>query len=96
MRLDGRVDPVDRLILDEWDAAGVRPERIVVIDAPDLAVEAASRGLPTVAFCDDVREERLLPAAVTAVTPDDRLERIPTVALMRLPKSLGALDEVAG
>ena len=90
------MDPVDRLILDEWDADGVRPERIVVIDAPDLAAEVASRGLPTVAFCDDVREERLLPAAVTAVTPDDRLERTPTVALMRLPKSLGALDEVAG
>ena len=90
------MDPVDRLILDEWDASGSRPQRVVVIDAPELAAEVVSRGIPTLAFCDDVRDERMLPAGVTVVTPDDRLDPVPTVALMRLPKALGALDEVAG
>ena len=96
MRLDGGVDPVDRLILDEWDASGVQPARVVVVDAPELAAEVVARGLTVAAFCDDVRDERRLPAGVARVTPDDPLAPVPTLALMRLPKSLGALDEVVG
>ena len=98
MRLDGgmQLDPVDRLVLDEWDAAGGASDRVVVVDAPELAAEVAARGVPTLAFCDDIRDERRLPHAVTVVTPDAALSPAPTVALLRLPKALGALDEVAG
>lgn len=96
MGLDGSVDAVDSLIIDQWDASGLAPGRLIAVDAPDLAAEAASRGIATRAFCDDLRDELRVPPGVTLVTPDDALEPEPSVVLMRLPKALGALDEVSG
>ncbi len=96
MRLDGDVDPVDRLIIDEWDASGLASGRVVTIDSPDLAAEAASRGVETIAFCDDLRDERRVPPGVRLETPDDALVPEPSVVLMRLPKALDALDEMSG
>ncbi len=85
--LDGRMDPVDSLIIDEWNSSGHTPARVITVDAPDLAAEAASRGISTLAFCDDLRDERRVPPGVTLVTPDDALEPVPSVVLMRLPKA---------
>lgn len=97
VRFNGRMDPVDRLIIDEW--ASLRapcPARLLVIDAPAL-VEPA-RGLADGVFiwCDDVRDMNRIPGGLRASALDAEGLAGADAVWMRLPKSLAALDQIAG
>ncbi|HEX8487456.1 MAG TPA: methyltransferase [Propionibacteriaceae bacterium] len=102
-------DPVDRIILQEaseaW-AATTRDETVVLDDATGaLTVAAAARpGADRVPYhcdslADELRVEREAAAAGAQVhaeqEPGQALLSGATVVLLRLPKSLDALDELA-
>ena len=90
-------DGVDRLLLDEAAAYADRPT--VVIDDVTGALTA---GLPDVrAFCcDSLLDERLVAEAAPGVPVGDWLDPEllagARLVVARLPKSLAALDELAG
>ena len=84
------LDPVAALILDE---APAEPGRTLVLDDSGGALTSSviSRG-PVIAWCDDLHDEQALPIPALAVLDATTLAGVETV-LMRLPKSLGALEE---
>lgn len=90
------MDPVDRLILDEApEPAG----RVLVVDAPEVAAAVSERGWEVVGYADSLLAERSYGVPAVSSLPDPA--RIPTelvdvdVVLMRLPKSVAALEEYA-
>lgn len=82
---------VDELVLDE--AALTAGQPVLVVDAPAVAQELVSRGHPVTLFCDDIRDDALVAEDVPRAQPGDPVEA--EVVVMRLPKSLDALDEYA-
>ncbi len=106
MSLDpGVPDAIDRILLAETDEALAAAGRVVVVDAPVTALIIARRpptAAPTqvVAFCDAARDRAMLAAAADQAlqTPDDPWTALAGAELIiaRLPKSLAALDELAG
>ena len=84
------LDPVAGLILGE---APAETGRTLVLDDSGGAITSAaiSRG-PVIAWCDDLHDEQALPIPPLAVLDATTLAGVETV-LMRLPKSLGALEE---
>ncbi|MGJ6980319.1 class I SAM-dependent methyltransferase [Aestuariimicrobium soli] len=93
-------DAGSRLLLDEAGLSpgahghdpATRPDRLLVIDEPELAGQLSERH-PVLAFCDPADRHALLPAA-TRTTPDDSITA--DLCLLRLPTSLDHLDEYAG
>lgn len=83
-------DPVDRLLLEEAPAA---LGTVAVFDAPALVPELLERGAEVRVFCDDLRDALEVPEELLAEHPDELGGA--SVAIARLPKSLGALDEMA-
>lgn len=83
-------DPVDRLILDE---APAEIPSAAVFDAPALVPALLERTDDVRVFCDDLRDAALVPEELLVEHPEDMGGA--AVALARLPKSLGALDEMA-
>ncbi len=84
------LDPVDALLLDE---APAHLSTVAVFDAPALVGPLLERGAEVRVFCDDLRDARLVPAELLADHPDELGGA--ACAMARLPKSLGALDEIA-
>ena len=86
------LDAVARLILDE---AGPLIGRVLVLDDVEGALTRAAveAGCTTRAFCDDVRGAAALPEGTRLASPDDPFVRSADLVLLRLPKSLGALEE---
>lgn len=84
------LDPVDALLLDECPETA---QSIAIFDAPALVPELLNRCSELRVFCDDLRDARLVPAELLAEHPDELSGAQLSVA--RLPKSLGALDEIA-
>lgn len=84
------LDPVDELLLEE---APAELSTVAVLDAPALVCPLLERGADVRVFCDDLRDARLVPDELLAEHPDDL--RGAALAMARLPKSLGALDEMA-
>ena len=89
------LDPVAALIVDE--AALARGAAVLVVDdrAGALAASLLDAGHDVRAVCDDVRDERALPVGVRVLDSLDAGLAGVDVALLRLPKSLGALEEYA-
>lgn len=84
------LDPVDRLILEEMPA---ELSTVAIFDAPALVEPLAARTGDIRVFCDDLRDAMLVPEDLLAEHPDELGGA--ALALARLPKSLGALDEIA-
>lgn len=95
------LDAVDRLLLAEACDTGAPPELAIVIDAPALATHLADQ-TAVIAWCDNFLDHQQVPTAQRTdpswLTGDDQVAVGAdfVVALARLPKSLGELDEVAG
>jgi len=88
------LDGCERLLLEESPAPG---GTVLVIDSPALASHLV-RCRPEVsvlACCDSVQDQRALPEGVHAVTLHQALPPLDLV-WWRLPRSLDALDEIAG
>lgn len=87
------LDPVAALLLDE---AGPPSEggRILVIDEPALASHLHDQDVDVLAYCDDLRDERDLSGPGLAVLDQSTLAGVELV-LLRLPKSLGMLQDYA-
>lgn len=83
-------DPVDRLLLDE---APTEIASAAVFDAPALVPALLERTDDVRVFCDDLRDALTVPEELLVDHPDEMGGA--AVALARLPKSLGALDEMA-
>lgn len=85
-------DAVARLILDE---AGGLGGRVLVLDDADAALThaALTAGCEVRAFCDDVRDAAALPPGTRLDSPDDPFVRAADLVLLRLPASLGALED---
>ena len=86
------MDPVDNLIVDESPTTA---KRLVVLDAPDLVEAALGVSDDVRVWCDDARERDRVPEELRASTLDVDLFEGADLVWMRLPKSLGALDEYA-
>ena len=89
-------DGVDRLLLTEAEAWAGRPTVVL-----DDVTGALVGGLPDVAgwWCDEVTDERLVTeesSAAPAAWPDAALLAGAGLVMARMPKSLAALDELAG
>jgi 16S rRNA (guanine1207-N2)-methyltransferase len=99
------LDAVDRIILCELAAVRVGAGAAVVVDdqsgALTLGVAAAREGQPIAAWCDSLRAERAVRAALdgaghpNAPTGDPDAFRGTVLVALRLPKTLAALDETA-
>lgn len=89
------MDPVDRLVLSEWEAWGRPGDRVGVVDAPALAAAGLDAGLTVTAWCDDLRDEQALPDGVRVARSGAEFGA-QDVYWLRLPKALSALDEYAG
>nr|NLI51577.1 methyltransferase [Propionibacterium sp.] len=85
-------DAVARLMLDE---AGDLAGRVLVLDDADAALThaALAAGCEVRAFCDDVRAAAALPPGTRLDSPADPYVRSADLVLLRLPKSLGALED---
>lgn len=83
-------DPVDRILLDE---APESLSTVAVFDAPALVEPLATRTGDIRVFCDDIRDAQLVPEEFLVDHPDELGGA--ALAIGRLPKSLGALDEIA-
>ena len=83
-------DAVDDLI---WDEAPGQAGAVALLDAPALVDEALTLTADVRVWCDDWRDAAKVPAAFLVEHPTD-LAGV-DLALARLPKSLGALDEMA-
>ena len=93
------LDPVSRLLLDEAAVpaqAGPPPDggSILVIDDPGLANHLHAAGQPVRAYCDDLRDERGLALPARDALDEGGLAGV-TLVLLRLPKSLGMLQDYA-
>ena len=88
------LDPVARLLLDE---AGTPPGRVLVVDDVGGALTRHLIGLGTDvrAWCDDLRDERAVPADVRTPPPTPADDWRPDLVLWRLPKGMGALEDIA-
>lgn len=86
------MDPVDHLIVDESPEAATT---LVVVDAPELVEAAQGVAANVRVWCDDARERDAVPAELRADTVSSDLFEGADLIWMRLPKSLGALDEYA-
>lgn len=87
------MDPVTRIVLAE---AAPLAARVLVVDDAGGAITRAvgAAGAHVTTYCDDVRQRDALGAAsVPELTP--AVIGAADQVLMRLPKSVGALDEVA-
>lgn len=84
------LDPVAALMLDE---AGDLGTRVLVLDEPALANQLRSAGHDVVACCDDLLEERQLDGDPARL--DEPALAGVEVVLLRLPKSLGMLEDYA-
>lgn len=84
------LDPVDRLLLDE---APEELSTVALFDAPALVEPLLERGAELRVFCDDLRDAEQVPEELLAEHPDELGGA--ALAMARLPKSLGALDEMA-
>lgn len=98
-----KLDPVSSLLLDEARAlegapgsAGDLPtgQAVLVIDDPALANHLAEAGHRVLAYCDDLLDERELGFAALDSLDEASLAGVELV-LMRLPKSLGMLQDYA-
>lgn len=89
-------DPVDLLIADESleVTEGARARKVLLLDAPALVERAREVADEVIVWCDDLRERELVPAEVLVKDLSEALTGVDLVWL-RLPKSLGALDEYA-
>lgn len=67
---------------------------ILVIDDPGLANQLHATGHPVRAHCDDLRDERLLGFAPLDALDEAGLDGV-VLVLLRLPKSLGMLQDYA-
>ena len=83
-------DAVDDLI---WDEAPGQAGAVALLDAPALVDEALTLTADVRVWCDDWRDAAKVPAKFLVEHPTD-LAGV-DLALARLPKSLGALDEMA-
>ena len=83
-------DVVDDLI---WDEAPRQAEAVAIIDAPALIEDALTLTSDVRVFCDDWREASAVDPELLVDHPAD-LTGV-DLALVRLPKSLAALDEQA-
>lgn len=85
-------DAVARLILDE---AGGLGGRVLVLDDADAALThaALTAGCEVRAFCDDVRDAAALPPGTRLDSPADPFVRTADLTLLRLPPSLGGLED---
>lgn len=82
-------DAVDDLI---WDEAPRQAGAVALLDAPALLDDARTLTDDVRVWCDDWRDAELVPAEYLVEHPTD-LAGV-DLALARLPKSLGALDEM--
>lgn len=91
-----RLDPVSALLADEAaPALALAPGApVVVLDDPSLAGHLSAQGHPVRAWCDDVRDEALLPGPGLAELDAAAFGDV-RVVLARLPKSLGQLEDYA-
>lgn len=83
-------DVVDDLI---WDEAPKQAAAVAILDAPELVADALTLTSDVRVFCDDWRDASRVDPALLVEHPSD-LAGV-DLALARLPKSLGALDEQA-
>lgn len=89
------LDPVSRLLLDESGLVGPPgPASILVIDDPALANRLHADGHRVLASCDDLRDESGLAFPALRALDEPSLAEV-TVVLLRLPKSLGMLEDYA-
>lgn len=84
------MDPVDNIILEEVPD---EVSTVAIWDAPALVEPMAARTGDIRVFCDDLRDAMEVPEEFLAEHPDELGGA--ALALARLPKSLGALDEMA-
>lgn len=84
-------DAVDDLIWDETPKEAT--SAVAVLDAPALVDDALTLSPDVRVFCDDWRDAQQVDPALLVEHPDD-LAGV-SLAIGRLPKSLGALDEQA-
>ena len=85
------LDPVSRLLLDE---AGRGGSPVLVIDDPALANHLQDTGCAVRAHCDDLRDEHRLTSPALDALDEGSLAGAGLV-LLRLPKSLGMLEDYA-
>lgn len=83
-------DAVDDLI---WDEAPKQAGAVALLDAPFLVDDALTLTPDVRVWCDDWRDASAVPPELLVEHPSD-LAGV-DLALARLPKSLGALDEMA-
>lgn len=94
------MDPVDRIIADNSPDSC---QKLLILDAPELVPAGGELAGRTIVFCDDVRDySRAKELASPGVSVVERFQDLDASALagvdlvwMRLPKSLGALDQYA-
>lgn len=95
MRLNGPMDPVDRLIADEWTALdAARPATLLLVDAPALVDAARECAGEVRVWCDDLRDLAGVPDHLRAPALDDAALAGVDAVWLRLPKSLDALDHL--
>ncbi|MEA5118186.1 MAG: methyltransferase [Propionicimonas sp.] len=90
-------DPVSRLLADELQQLTGRSAvagPLLVIDDPALANHLRQEGRDVLASCDDLRDERSLTLAGVDCLDQSTLAAA-QVVLLRLPKSLGMLQDYA-
>ena len=85
------MDAIDRIIIDN---SPDRARHILIIDAPHLVAPATERATRVSVWCDDVRNAALVPSELLIERFDASLRDVDLVWL-RLPTSLGALEEYA-
>lgn len=101
-------DPVDRLLLDEAaEALGQADSAVIIDDVSGGLTQAAAERHPDLGVrvvCDSLLAEQAVRHAIADLADpgqvtigEDPAQVLPgaTVVLLRLPKSLGALDEIA-
>jgi len=91
-----KLDPVAALLLDEArePIADAPPSPILVLDDPGLAIHLRAAGHEVRGYCDDLRDDLLLPAPALEAVDERALDGV-RVVLARLPKSLGLLEDYA-
>jgi len=86
-------DPVDRVIAAQSPAD--RAGHLLVLDAPHLVDEALAHATRVSVWCDDIRDRELVPPELLADSLDAATLAGVDLAWLRMPHSLGALDEYA-
>ena len=86
------MDSVDRII------AANSPDHcshLLIVDAPELVADAGRRADRVSVWCDDIRDRALVPDELLVSQLDAATLAGADLVWMRLPRSLGALDEYA-